>query len=97
MLDHRKKYGVASTPGARVAKDYTTSKKDDSLDGLDVSYDSNSFAAIMSEGESSSEGEAEEEDKDTHSRARERFIQEAKERQSFDQHSTSDVVHCMNY
>lgn len=91
MLDHRKKCGVPSTPSARAARDQIISKKDASVDGLNVSYDDNLFAAIMSEGESSSEGETEEEDKDTHSRARERFIQEAKERQSFDQHSTSDV------
>ena len=93
VLDHRKKCGAPSTPGARAAKDQTSSEKDDSLDGLDASNDSiSSFAAIMSEGESSSsEGEVEEEDKDTHSGARERFIEEAKERQSFDQHSTSGI------
>ena len=85
VLDHRKKCGVPYTP---IAREAINSKPEDSFD---VSCDSNSFTAIMSEGESSSEGEAEEEDKDTHGQARERFIQEAKERRSFDQHSTSDI------
>lgn len=88
VLDHRVESSVPSTPSARLTRDQHGYKQNDSCDGLDVSCDSNSFTAIMSEGESSTDGEEGEESgkQDTHIKARERFIQDAKERMHIDQH-----------
>ena len=84
ILEHRIKCNVPPGPCASANKVECTPQQDDSVDEVSQS-DDNSFAAIISDGESSgSEGEPSDEE-DNHSKERALFISEAKKRQTLDQ------------
>lgn len=86
------KRGVPATPTAQAATEDKSSKPDTGDDEFNVSCDSNPFAAIISEGESSDEEPEEEENSSAHSysKAQDDFIKEANKRCSMDQHCMCD-------
>ena len=93
VLDYRINCSIPATPIAAPAvpsDDNSSSKVDESTEGNDVD-DSNPFALIVSEGESSEEEEEGEGESNEHlyTKQQESFIQEAmKRRTTLDQHCT---------